>query len=377
MTAGKTRSLSIIGCGFVADLYMRSFAVHPDIAVTQVYDRDPVRLKAFSEHWNLHAVDSMERLLGNLPQGSLVLNLTNPASHYEISRVCLDAGHHVYSEKPLAMEMADAIALYELAEQKGLMLASAPCSFLGEAAQTLAKAVRDDVAGAVRLIYAELDDGFVPQAPYEHWKSDSGAVWPARDEFQVGCTLEHAGYYLTWLIGMFGSVRRVVAASAECLPLKSASGTPDFSTATLFFENGVVARLTCSIVGSHDHRIRVFGEKGVLQVKQAWDNDAAVRFHQRYQLRRRIVDHPIGKKQRLAGRTHPKVARWGAAAMNFALGPAEMLDALAEDRPCRLSAELALHLNEVTLAIQNAGADSGSQEMTTRCAPVAAMPWAE
>ncbi|MBO9474048.1 Gfo/Idh/MocA family oxidoreductase [Shimia sp. R10_1] len=370
------RSVSIIGCGFVADLYMRSFAAHPDIAVTQVYDHDPARLKAFAQHWNLHTAESLDRFLGNLPKGSLVLNLTNPTAHFEITETCLRAGHHVYSEKPLAMEMADAITLHDLAACNGLLLASAPCSFLGQAAQTLAKAIREDVAGAVRLIYAELDDGFIPQAPYADWKSDSGAPWPATDEFSVGCTLEHAGYYLTWLIAMFGTVRRVVAASAECLPDKGVPGTPDFSTATLFFENGVVARLTCSIVARHNHSIQVFGEKGVLAVKRAWDNEAAVRFHKRFVMRRRLMEHPIGKRLRPSGATHPKVPRWGAAAMNFALGPAEMLDALAEGRECRLSADFALHLNEVTLAIQASGAENGIQEMTTRCDPVAPMPWA-
>ncbi|MEP2530317.1 Gfo/Idh/MocA family oxidoreductase [Shimia sp.] len=370
------KSLSIVGCGFVADLYMRSLAKHPDIAVTQVFDHNPARLAAFADHWKLRSAETFDRFLGNLPVGSVVINLTNPDAHFDVTHACLSAGHHVYSEKPLAMQMEHARQLHALAAEKGLMLASAPCSVLGEAAQTLAKAVRDDVCGPVRLVYAELDDGFIPQAPYPDWQSDSGAPWPAEDEFRVGCTLEHAGYYLTWLIGMFGSVRRVVAASAETLPDKSVTGTADFSTATLFFENGVTARLTCSIVASHDHRIRVFGDKGVLQVKQAWDNEASVRFHKRFVLRRRLIEHPIGKRMRLAQTTHPKVERWGAAAMNFALGPAEMLEALSEGRPCRLSSDFALHLNEVTLAIQNAGEDTGAQVMTTRCDPVAPMSWA-
>ncbi|PSL19177.1 putative dehydrogenase [Shimia abyssi] len=355
---------------------MRSFAQHPEIAITQVHDHDPARLDAFANHWNLRKAETIERFFGNLPKGSVVLNLTNPGSHYDVTRACLEAGHHVYSEKPVATAMSNALALHELAARNGLMLASAPCSVLGEAAQTLGHAIRNDVCGPVRLIYAELDDGFIPQAPYGDWKTESGAIWPARDEFSVGSTLEHAGYYLTWLIGMFGSVRRVVAASAETLPDKPVTGTPDFSTATLFFENGVVARLTCSITASHDHRIRVFGDKGVLQVKQAWDNDAPVRFHRRFVLRRRLVEHPVGKRVRLAGPTHPKVDRWGAAAMNFALGPVEMLAALNEGRESRLSADFALHLNEVTLAMQSAGDDAGAQEMTTRCAPLDPMPWA-
>ena len=63
--------------------------------------------------------------------------------------------------------------------------------------------------------------------------------------------------------------------------------------------------------------------------------------------------------------------------MNFALGPIEMLTALEEGRPARLSADFALHLNEVTLAIQNAGEDAGAQTMTTRCDAMEPMPWAQ
>ena len=87
---------------------------------------------------------------------------------------------------------------------------------------------------------------------------------------------------------------------------------------------------------------------------ECWDNDAAVRVRRRYVFRRRLINSPFATRIRIKGATHPKVKRWGSAALNFALGPAEMLAALKELRPCRLSAGLALHLNEVTLAMQNA-----------------------
>ena len=89
------------------------------------------------------------------------------------------------------------------------------------------------------------------------------------------------------------------------------------------------------------------------------------------------MEHPIGKRLRLSGPTHPKVGRKGAAAMNFALGPVEMLTALAENHPCRLASDYALHLNEVTLAIQHAGDSTGAQEMTTSCDAMEPMPWAQ
>lgn len=376
--SNKAPAIGVIGCGFVADLYLSSLRTFPEVQILGAYDRDAARNAQFCRHWSLPSFPSLEDLFAALPAGSLVLNLTNPASHSEVNRACLEAGFHCYSEKPLALEMAEARALHALAESQGLLLASAPCSVLGEAAQTLAKAVRDEVVGTPRLIYAELDDGFISQAPLEHWQSESGAPWPYEDEFRVGCTLEHAGYYLSWLIAMFGSVTRVVAASAECLPDKRgvAGGAPDFSVATLFFENGPVVRLTCSILAPHDHQIRVIGDKGMLRLKKAWDNDAKPRFHPRFRLRRRLIDSPFGRRLSLKGKTHPKVPRKGAAAMNFALGPVEMLSALSENRPCRLSADFALHLNEVTLAIQSAGNSAGAQTMTTRCQPMEPMTWA-
>lgn len=365
-------SISIIGCGFVADLYMRSLEAHPDLVINAVYDHDPARRDAFSKFWNLEVSATFDDFLTACPKGSLILNLTNPTAHFEISRACLEAGHHVYSEKPLATKMEQATALHVLANSRGLMLASAPCSVLGDAAQTLAQSVQNGIAGKVRLIYAELDDGYIPQAPYKDWASESGAPWPYADEFRTGCTLEHAGYYLTWLIAMFGTVERVVAASAVVIPDKDiVTDTPDFSVATLFFKNGPVARLTCSIVAPHDHQIRVIGDKGVLRVKKAWDNGARVRFHRRFRLRRRLIDAPFGKVMRLVGTAQPRVKRRGAAAMDFALGPAEMMAALRESRACRLTSDFALHVNEVTLAIQNAGATEGVQKMKTTCAPIA------
>jgi predicted dehydrogenase len=376
MTGPLTGSVCIVGTGFVADLYMRSLATFPGITVRAAYDRDPARLAAFAAHWKVAPAPSLAALLQGGGPDEVVLNLTNPHAHHAVSATCIAAGRHVYSEKPLAMTMAEARDLHGRAQAAGVGLASAPCSVLGEAAQTLWRAVRDGAAGRPRLVYAELDDGYIPQAPYRRWTSESGAPWPWADEFAVGCTVEHAGYYLTWLIAMFGPIRTVVAASAALADKPGAAGVPDLSVATLFFGDGVVARLTCSILARHRHEIRIIGDTGTLELDECWDNDAPVRLRRRRTVRRRLVELPFTRRIRLAGPTHPKVRRAGAAAMNFALGPAEMLAAIRDGRPCRLSADLALHLNEVTLAIQNAGETAGAQRMTTTCALMEPAEWA-
>jgi len=369
----------IVGTGYVADLYMRSLKTFPAIRIRKAYDRDSRRLGEFCNYWGIEGAESLDKLLETSSEGDVILNLTNPSEHYKVSLACIQAGRHVYSEKPLATKMADAYALHALATKSGIFLASAPCSVLGEAAQTLWRAVRDGSAGRPLIVYAELDDDFVPQAPYQKWLSESGAPWPYADEFRVGCTIEHAGYYLTWLIAIFGSVKSVVAASAELIEKKTDTdeAAPDFSVATLFFESGVVARLTCSIIAPHDHRLRVIGSGGVLEVDESWNNDAKVRLRRRFVVRRKLINSPIAKRIRLRGPTHPKVGRRGAAAMNFALGPAEMLSAIKEGCPCRMSADFALHLNEVTLAIQNAGDNTGAAKMQTHCDPIEPMEWAQ
>ena len=379
MRSGQVgKSVVLIGCGFVADLYMRSFESFPDILVLGAHDRQPDRMAAFCRKWRIPALATVEDAFAAADKKTVFLNLTNPFEHYPVSRAILEAGFACWSEKPLAMAMPDAMALCALAQESRLLLASAPCSLLGEAAQTLGHALRNNLAGQPRLIYAELDDGFIPQAPLETWRSESGAPWHYQDEFRTGCTVEHAGYYLSWLLAFFGPVESVTAASATTQPDKRGvtDCAPDFSTATLFFKSGMVARLTCSITASHDHRIRVFTDKGVLELDRAWDNSAPLHFRRRFTMRRRLVESPFRTRLRLKGPTHPKVGRRGAASMNFALGPVEMLEALHEGRPCRLTAEFALHLNEVTLAIQSAGQWGGARKMETNCRTMEPMPWA-
>ena len=372
--------VSIIGAGFVADLYLKSLRLYPEITIRGVFDIDAPRLDAFCTHWQLTAFDSLDALFAAAAPGELILNLTNPGAHFEVSHACLEAGYNVYSEKPLALNMGDAQALVDLAEARGQAITSAPCSGLSETAQTLWAAIREDVAGPVRLIYAEMDDGYIPQAPYHKWHGESGAPWPAEDEFKVGCTLEHAGYYLSWLLPIFGPVRTVVAASAQLAAHAgdTAGYAHDFSTGTLFFESGVVARLTCSILAPHDHALLAIGEKGNLSLDECWKNDAPVHYRKRFVLRRRLMESPVARKLRLPkGDTHRKLGRTGSASMNFALGPVEMLEAIAQGRRSRMPADLALHMNEVTLALQYAGETGGAQAMTTRFEPVTPMPWAK
>jgi predicted dehydrogenase len=374
------KSIAIVGCGYVADYYLKTLSHHPQLQIVGVMDHISERAYKLAAYYAIPRVySSLAELLGD-EEVDIVLNLTNPSSHYSVSQACLEAGKHVYSEKPLATQMWQAEELVKLAQQQGLYLSSAPCSLLSETAQTIWKALRENQIGTVRLVYAEMDDGLVHLMPYKKWVSESGTPWPYKDEFEVGCTLEHAGYYVTWLTAFFGPAQSVSAFSSCLVPDKQTDvpldvKAPDFSVACIKFASGVVARLTCSIVAPHDHSLRIIGDTGILGIDDSWYYGAPVYIRRSINIRRKRLEG-IWKQNYPLVKPAPYLGYKGAQRMDFCRGVADMAAAMIEKRPCRLSAEFSLHNNEIVLAIQNS-LDTGSPyKLTTKFEPIEPMSWA-
>src|SRR5439155_9487972 len=133
-----------------------------------VMDQDEKRATRFSRYSSVFRYQSLDELLDDT-KVELVLNLTNPRSHFEITKACLLAGKHVYSEKPLTMSLSEGQELANLAHKQGLSLSAAPSRLLGETAQTLWKALREKKIGTVHLAYAEMDGGLIHRAQYKEW----------------------------------------------------------------------------------------------------------------------------------------------------------------------------------------------------------------
>ena len=373
----------VIGCGFVADSYRQCLALHPTLRLIGVYDRDPERLAAFAACWGDRAFRSLDEAL-NDPGVEIVVNLTSVESHFEVTRAALAAGRHVYTEKPLALTTAQARELRDYACTAGRRISAAPCNLLGEAAQTAWRAVRDGTIGRPRLVYAEIDDGMVHKAAYRDWISRSGRPWPARDEFAVGCTFEHAGYAVTLLAAMFGPARRVTAVSGLLLPDKATEPplphpAPDFSVGLIEFDGGVVARLTNSIVAAYDHRFRVMGENGSLEIRELWDYASPVLLRKPASTRlQRMAERRFGGFPPATvkpPRPCPLPRGRGKPRMDFFRGVAELAEAIAQDRSTRLDADFAVHVTEVTERLQfpERFAD---RAVGSVFAPPSVMPWA-
>ncbi|MEU9591471.1 Gfo/Idh/MocA family oxidoreductase [Streptomyces sp. NPDC048193] len=377
----QSTGIAFVGCGYVADFYMATLPNYPELRLRGVHDLNDDRTTIFSKHHGVPVYASYEELLRD-ESVEIVVNLTNPRSHYEVSRRALEAGKHVYSEKPFAENLTRARELVESAERRGLVLSSAPCSLLGETAQTMWQALRYDAIGRPRLVYAELDDGAVHQMPYRTWISASGAAWPYLDEFRVGPTLEHAGYYLTWLTAFFGPAAEVVSFSRLLQPEKLGDPqphafAPDFTSACITFHSGVVARLTCSTVAPENHSLQIVGDEGVLSTSECWDYGADVH------LRRRVT----GVESAHHYLTNPEVVPPARPAdyrfryqdthdMDFARGIADVGEAVRKGGTPALSARHALHVLEIVSAIADPPTD-GSTEITSKFDQLEPMPWAQ
>ncbi|MFN0076460.1 MAG: Gfo/Idh/MocA family protein [Prosthecobacter sp.] len=393
MSAFPRMNFSIIGTGYVADMYPVTLGNHPGLKFTGAWDSNESNLDAFLKRWPVKKYASLEDLLAD-ESVQLVLNLTNPRSHFEITRRCLEAGKHVYSEKPMGMTINEARGLADLAAAKNLLLVSAPCSVLSTTAQTLWQAVRAQVIGKVRLVYANFDDGMIaPRQQPWCWKSASGVPWPAKDEFEIGCTYEHAGYVLTWLAAMFGPAKRVTSFASCQIPDKGIaveSMAPDFTVGCIEYADNVVARVTCGLVAPLDKSLTVIGDNGELFVGNV-RNDVGPVFHRRAGLSR--LQGALARRPRWLMRwleSRFAISCWPVLfqrklppfrpvkeqlvgpdkPVDFLRGPAEMAAAIREQRPCRLSAELGVHIVEIVEALQHPERCGGRKEMTTTFAPM-------
>jgi len=381
--------IAIVGCGYVADMYLSLIKIHPILELTGVTDRDPARASKIAAAYQARDYGSYEALLAD-PDVAIVLNLTNPRSHYAVSRDALNAGKHVYSEKPIATDWAQAVELVELAERSNLLIVSAPSTVLGEAAQTAWKAIRDGRVGKPMLAYAEIDDGMVHRENIRDWLSASGNPWPYQDEFEVGCTLEHAGYYVSWLAAMFGPAETVTSFASRQIEDKGVEtplnppDTPDFSVGCIRFRSGVVARLTCGIIASHDHSLRVFGDRGTLRVKEAWDFASPVTLSpwNRYTFhadKRPILARMVGlgpRKVPLVRRPEVRSDMPGGNRLDFCRGVAELAESIRDGRPCRISPRFSLHVNEIVLTLQEPDRMGSPRKLSTSFDPMEPMPWA-
>jgi len=353
--------IAFVGCGYCADFYAITLRNHKELNLLGVFDLDSHRAQNFARRYSTGVYGTFEELLFD-KSVQVVVNLTPPSSHYEVSRACLVSGKHVYSEKPFATSMDEARELVSLARSRDLLLSSSPPTVLGAAARTVSSLLKSGAIGRPLVAYAELEGGAIYNMNHEKWMSISGVPWPSANEFEVGCTIEHSGYCLTWLSHFFGPAVHLVSSSFCLVPDKldrerGPSLGDDFSVACIEYSSGVVARVTCGLVSPQEHRLMIVGTKGNIVVDDIWQTESPVSLQSQLPRSEYGTDAlsqvHLGPRQRveLIGRDPDRVKYDDVHDIDYAAGIAEMCKSILNRSEPLLGSAFILHVLEQTLAI--------------------------
>ncbi len=366
--------IGIIGCGNISTTYLQFAPLFRALEVRAVADIDRTAAEARAAEFGVRAGTVEEVMAAR--DVDVIVNLTVPAAHYEVSRRAIEAGKHVYSEKPFVLTLDEGKALRDLAAARGLRVGSAPDTFLGGSHQAVRAAID---AGAVGRVIAGT----------AHVMSHGMEAWHPNPDFFFqpggGPVLDLGPYYVTNLIQLLGPVKAVAAmANASFARRTIGSGarageTVPVDTATnihalLEFAGGATVTLSASWdVWMHRHgNMELYGTEGsifvpdpnffagTVEVADAGGNLRTIP----------VEDHPFGKPNMTDG--------GGRAQANYrCAGLADMAAAIDAGRAHRCNIDLALHAVDVMVSILKAGAEKRWVAMTTTCERPAALSAAE
>lgn len=361
--------VGIIGCGNISTTYFTLAPLFRGLNVVACADINMSAAQLRAEEYGVKA-QTIDELLAN-DEVDIVVNLTIPDAHYPVSKRILEAGKHVYSEKPLVLSLEQGEDLRAIAKAKGLSVGCAPDTFLG---------------GAHQLARAYIDKGGIGRVTSGtcHVMSPGMEMWHPNPDFFFlpggGPVLDLGPYYIANLINLIGPVKRVAALTSmanetrtitsqprngETIPVK----TPTNIHALLEFQNGATITLSASWdVWSHRHaNMELYGTEGSLYVPdpnffgglvEASGRDKDIQPLEAW-------DHPFGRNNQESPQ--------GPRANYRTAGLADMAVAILEGRDARCSLDRTLHGVDVMVSILKSGETGEFVTLSTTCTQPAAL----
>lgn len=360
----KTVGVGIIGCGNISTSYLKLAPLFKALEVRAVADLNMDAAKLRAEEFSVRA-DTIDDLLA-ADDIEIIVNLTIPAAHFDVTKRTLEAGKHAYSEKPFVLTLEEGEALRSLAAEKGLRVGSAPDTFLGGAHQ-LARAVIDE------NLVGDIIGGTC------HVMSRGMEAWHPNPDFFFqpggGPILDLGPYYVTNLVQLIGPVKAVTAMASASFPSRTIGNgpregetvpvdTPTNIHAVLEFENGALITLGASWdVCAHRHEnMELYGTDGSLYLPDPNFFGGEV-----------YLAKQDGDTTAIASRNHAfeipnaKDGQGNDRANYRCAGLADMAAAIASGRPHRCSLELATHVVEIMTAILQSAEERRWIDMVTAC----------
>ncbi len=338
----------LIGCGNISDIYLTNTPLFRDVAFTAVADIRKEAAHDKAARYGLRYQPVAELLASD--DIDIIVNLTIPAAHAEVSLAALEAGKHVYCEKPLATTLSDGQAVIDLADNRGLRVGCAPDTILGAGIQTARAIIDRDALGTINSATAA-----ILSRGMEHWHPNPAFFFQAGG----GPVLDLGPYYIAALTALLGPVERVSARGriglAERLVTSPGPNngqrikveTLTTVNALLTFRSGAeVVFLASWDVSRHSlPPIEIHGTDASLRVPDPnWFGGVV------------SLSQAGGEWQTFGTSTDtygvPNFTWDGVGHANYrALGLADMTSAIRQNRPHRCSGVFALHTAAVLLGI--------------------------
>ena len=356
----KTK-IGIIGCGNISGIYLKNLTgLFHNTQVVACSDLIVERARATAKEFGIAKAHTTEDLLAD-PEIEIAVNLTIPQGHADICLRALDAGKHVYVEKPLAVTREDGEAILRCATRKGLLVGGAPDTFLGGGLQTCRKLIDDGWIGAPVAATA-----FMACHGPESWHPDPAFYY----QIGGGPMFDMGPYYLTALISLLGPVARVTGSARVSFPERTITSQPKYGQAVkvevpthvngiLDFASGAVATILTSfdIWAAQLPHIEIYGSEGTLSVPDPNTFGGPVLLRRKDQAEWMQVPLSHGYAENSRG-----------------VGVADMARALSEGGSHRANGEMTYHVLEIMHAIHDASREGRHVVPRSSCARPEPLP---
>lgn len=262
--------VGIVGCGNISGIYFTNLQQLRHVEVIAAADLIPERVESKAKTFAVRHVYYSDRELIQNEDVEMVINLTTPPDHAGVCLRALEAGKHVYVEKPLAVSLEDGEKICHLASQKGLFVAGAPDTFMGGGIQTCRKLIDEGIIG-----HPVAATAFMMNHGHESWHPDPEFYY----QHGGGPMFDMGPYYLTALINLLGPIARICGSAKITFPKRTITSAPKSGTeidvqvpthvaGVMDFASGPVASIITSfdVWAAEVPRIEIYGSKGTLSV---------------------------------------------------------------------------------------------------------------
>lgn len=352
--------VGVIGCGNISGIYFKNGQRFEILDVVACADLIQERAEAKAKEYNVPKACSVEELLED-PEIEIVLNLTTPQAHAETCLAALEAGKNVHVEKPLAVTREEGRKILDTAENKGLLVGSAPDTFLGAGLQTCRKLIDDGWIGEPIGATA-----FMMCHGHEHWHPDPEFYYKVGG----GPMFDMGPYYLTALVSLMGPVERVTGSARISFPERTITSAPKHGTRVtvevpthvagiLDFKSGAVATIITSfdVWGARLPFIEIYGTEGSLSVPDP-----------------NTFGGPVHVLRKRTGEWKEVPLTHGFADNSRGIGVADMAYAVRTGRKHRANGEMAYHVLDIMHAIHDASNAGKHCILESTCEQPAPLP---